>query len=196
MTVLRHGSRCWVSMICVMVALAPSMRSMGEEEPASRAEEIAAGERLVHNLDCNVCHSPKVLTPQGPRPDTARLLSGYRASEKLPPLPAGLIGPSGWGGVFNHDLTAWAGPWGVSFASNLTPDAETGIGAWSEGDFIVSLRTGTYVEGARPFLPPMPTYDQLTDEELRAIFAYLRSIPPVANAVPPPLPPQSERPGP
>jgi mono/diheme cytochrome c family protein len=145
---------------------------------------IAEGERLVHIMDCNVCHTPKKFTPKGPQPDISRLLSGHPADEKLPPIPEGVISVTGWGGLFNHNLTSWVGPWGISFGSNLTPDIESGIGGWTEDIFIESMRTGTYMEAARPFLPPMPTYDRLTDEELRAMFAYLRSIKPVGNEVP------------
>ena len=190
-----YGNRWPVIVICALTLLAVP-RSGSGAPGESPAEEIAAGERLVHNLDCNVCHTPKVFTPEGPRPDASRLLSGHVGGEKLPPLPDGLIGPAGWGGVFNNHLTAWAGPWGVSFGSNLTPDAETGIGRWSEEDFVESMRTGTYVGEVRPFLPPMPTYSRLTDEELHAIFVYLRSIPPIGNEVPEPLPPPEGAAGP
>jgi hypothetical protein len=86
-----------------------------ELNPAAREE----GERLVHNLDCNVCHTPKVMTPAGPQPDVSRRLSGHPAGEDLPPLPVEALGEDGWGGVFNLHLTAWAGTWGVSFGSNL-----------------------------------------------------------------------------
>jgi mono/diheme cytochrome c family protein len=161
---------------------------------AATAAQIAEGERLVHNMDCGVCHTPKVMTPEGPRPDVARLLSGHPAGERLPEAPEGLLGPTGWGGLFNAHLTAWVGPWGVSFASNLTPDRETGIGTWSVELFVESMRTGTHVGETRPFLPPMPTYDRLTDEELGTMFQYLRSIEAVENEVPAALPPASADP--
>lgn len=152
---------------------------------------IQKGERLVHVLDCNICHSPKVFTAAGPEPDPARLLSGHVSDEVLPALPAGGIGPTAWGGTFNNNMTAWAGPWGVSFASNLTPDEETGIGVWTEDLFMNAIRNGKHMGVGRPLLPPMPwpAYAKLTDDELRSIFAYLKSLPPVRNAVPNPLPP-------
>jgi mono/diheme cytochrome c family protein len=156
-----------------------------------KSEDVAEGERLVHNLDCDVCHTPKVMTPTGPQPDSSRRLSGHRAGETLPPIPEGIVGEDGWGGLFNPHLTAWVGPWGVSYGSNLTPDEATGIGAWSEDLFVESMRTGTDVGELRPFLPPMPTYGRLTDGELHAIFAYLRSIAPISNEVPRPMPPRS-----
>lgn len=145
---------------------------------------VAYGERLVHNMDCNVCHTPKVFTPEGPRLDSSRLLSGHPADEQVPSVPEGLIGPSGWGGLFNNSLTMWVGPWGISYGSNLTPDNKTGIGLWTEEIFFESMRNGKNVGRARPFLPPMPTYSRLTDEELHAIYAYLRSLKPIVNKVP------------
>ena len=184
--------KCLVAAL-VGAALLPAMAAaQSETAPAqSNSPDIDEGERLVHNLDCDVCHTPKAMTPAGPRPDASRRLSGHPAGEALPPLPEGVLGADGWGGLFNLHLTAWAGPWGVSFGSNLTPDEETGIGAWSEELFVESMRTGTHVGDLRPFLPPMPTYSRLTDGELHAIFTYLQSIEPISNEVPAPLPPRS-----
>ena len=88
--------------------------------------------------------------------------------------------------LFNEHLTAAVGPWGVSFSANLTPDEETGIGDWTEEEFIGAVRTGTHRGIGRPILPPMPWFNlaMATDEDLQAIFAYLQSIPAVANQVP------------
>lgn len=144
-------------------------------------------------LDCNVCHTPKVFTAEGPRPDPSRLLSGHPSDEKLAPVPGGLIGPKGWGGVFSNGMTAWSGPWGTTFGTNLTPDPETGIGDWTEDIFSDAMRSGAHVGGARPVLPPMPIYDRLTDGELHAIFTYLQSIKPVENRVPGILPPPERK---
>ena len=52
--------------------------------------------------------------------------------------------------------TAFAGPWGVSFTANLTPDKETGLGKWTEEMFIATMRTGRHQGKGRPMLPPMP----------------------------------------
>jgi hypothetical protein len=88
-------------------------------------------------------------------------------------------------------FTAWTGPWGVSFSANLTPDQNTGIGVWTEEMFIQTLREGKHMGNGRPLLPPMPwqPYGQKTDDDLKAIFAYLKSLPPMANRVPDPVPP-------
>jgi hypothetical protein len=94
--------------------------------------------------------------------------------------------------VVNLLLTEWSGPWGVSYTANLTPD-DTGIGSWSEEQFFKAIRHGKFkgLDGSRTLLPPMPweMYRHMTDGELSAIFAYLKSIKPVNNLVPPPLPP-------
>jgi hypothetical protein len=91
--------------------------------------------------------------------------------------------------------TAWAGPWGVSFTANLTQDPETGLGTWTEETFVQALKTGKHMGLGRPILPPMPwpMYGQLDEADLRAIFAYLKTVPPIKNRVPEPLSPPQAR---
>lgn len=153
--------------------------------------DVARGEYLVSFGGCHDCHSPKTMTPQGPVPDASRLLSGHRAAVKVPDVPAGVLGPQGWGALTNHELTAWAGPWGISYAANLTPD-KTGIGGWTADQFIQTMRTGKHLGVGRPILPPMPWQQigKLTDRDLRAMFAYLKSMKPIDNLVPAPTPPK------
>lgn len=154
-------------------------------------DPVARGQYLVTLGGCHDCHSPKVFGPAGPEPDTARLLSGHPAGEKVPAVPANVIGPTQWGALGNNHFTAWAGPWGVSFTANLTPDQATGLGSWTEGMFIKALRTGKHQGEGRPILPPMPwqMVGKMTDADLAAVFAYLRTLPPITNAVPEPIPP-------
>ena len=154
-------------------------------------EIVKRGEYLVNYGGCHDCHSPKIFTDKGPEPDLARALSGYPAGTKLPKFPRNVIGPDKWGAVTTNDLTAWFGPWGVSFARNLTPDQETGLGGWSEKQFIDTMRTGKHLGVGREILPPMPWFAlaALTDDDLKAIFAYLGTVPPIKNKVPDPLPP-------
>jgi hypothetical protein len=87
--------------------------------------------------------------------------------------------------------TAFSGPWGVSFAANLTPDQNTGLGIWTEEMFIKAVRTGRHMGVSREILPPMPWFNvgAMTDEDLKAVYAFLRSIRPIHNRVPDPLPP-------
>jgi mono/diheme cytochrome c family protein len=153
----------------------------------SEKELVARGKYLTTIAGCNDCHSPKVMTPQGPGPDTTRLLSGHPQNEKL----ATVINTQDWI-LFNNSLTAFVGPWGVSYAANLTPD-ETGIGNWKFEQFLTAIRKGKSkgLEGSRPLLPPMPwqMYRTMTDEDLKAVFTYLKSLPAVSNRVPDPIAP-------
>lgn len=151
---------------------------------------VARGEYLVNVAGCNDCHTPKIITATSMGLDTTRLLSGYPAGSPLPALPAGVPNPTGWAALSNADATAWAGPWGTSFAANLTPH-ETGTAAWTPELFIQTMRTGKHLGTGRGILPPMPwqDYGRMTDDDLRAVFAYLRSLKPVANSVPAPVPP-------
>jgi hypothetical protein len=89
------------------------------------------------------------------------------------------------------DFTAWSGPWGITYAINLTPDQNTGIGIWTDDMFVKALKTGRHMGAARPILPPMPwqAFRNLTEDDLRSIFAYPRTIPAVHNRVPEPVPP-------
>jgi hypothetical protein len=153
--------------------------------------QVERGKYLVMVGGCNDCHTPKVMTPAGPAFDTTRLLSGHPADAPLAEIPQGVLGPGKWMAVTNEHLTAWAGPWGVSFAYNLTPDRQTGIGDWPEEMFIKTLRTGKFMGSSRDILPPMPWQNigQMTDDDLRAIFAYLKSLPPVRNKIHDPIPP-------
>ena len=176
--------------------LVPDALFAAEQKAASgKKAMIERGLYLITLGGCNDCHSPKKMTPHGPAPDEALLLSGHPANEKLPEVPPNILGPDKWGAITNNNLTAWVGPWGISYASNLSPDPETGTGAWNEELFIRILRTGKFMGAGRDILPPMPWYDfaKLTEADLKAIFAYLKSLKPVKNQVPAPVlapPPQ------
>jgi hypothetical protein len=171
------------------------------EEPAKQDDVLSRGKYLADVLDCYTCHSPKMVDANGMpmiapggilMEDTTRHLSGH---------PAGMVYPTwspadaqrGAVALGNPFLTAWAGPWGVSFAANLTPDKATGLGEWTEEAFMQSIRTGKHQgqPNGREILPPMPwhAYRHLTDDDMKALWAYLRSIPAVANEVPTPVPP-------
>lgn len=180
-------------LLSLIFFLGTSVARQQKGSNANRAQ-IQRGEYLANVGGCNDCHSPKIFTPKGPEPDPARLLSGYPVNTKLPEIPRGLIGPDKWWGLFSNDLTAWVGAWGVSFSANLTPDAETGLGNWTEGMFIKAMRTGKHVGAGRDILPPMPWYEfaRLNDEDLKAIFAYLRTLKPIKNRVPDPIPPSGK----
>jgi mono/diheme cytochrome c family protein len=160
-------------------------------QTAPAQSPVERGKYLTTVGGCNDCHTPKKLGPAGPEADMSLELSGHPAAEKLAAVPNGIIAPDKYLTVVNNHLTAWVGPWGVSFAMNLTSDKETGIGSWTEKMFIDALRSGKHQGTGRPILPPMPWnwYRNMTDDDLKAVFAYLQSLPPVKNPVPEPLPP-------
>ena len=156
---------------------------------------IERGRYLVVLGGCNHCHSPKVFGPNGPMVDTTKILSGSPASNPVLTVGEGVLGPEKWGALTTNDLTTWAGPWGVSFSRNLTPDKETGIGSWTEAMFIKALRTGKDMGEGRPILPPMPWEDigKSTDSDLKAMFAYLKSLKPIHNPIHDPIPPTGNK---
>lgn len=151
---------------------------------------VKRGEYLVTGIGCADCHSPKRMGQRGPEEIPELKLSGYQQDMELPPIDGTAL-KQGWM-LINGDFTAAVGPWGVSFAANLTSD-ETGIGTWSYQQFETSMRKGKFkgLENARDLLPPMPwqNFAHLNDEDLKAIFAYLQSTAPVENVVPAPIPP-------
>lgn len=158
-------------------------------EVAAEASPEERGEYLVNTMGCHDCHTPKVIGPNGPMLDTTRLLSGHPASIPLPPADTAVL--KNWV-LFFPTLTAAVGPWGTSFSANITSDV-TGIGEWTEAQFFKALREGKHkgLDGGRPIMPPMPweAFRNVKDDDLKAIFAYLKSTKPVSNVVPAYIPP-------
>lgn len=169
-------------------AQAPAPKAKAEKANLN-LDKVARGKYLVSTSACMDCHTPWKMGPKGPEPDLSLTLSGHPEKMVMPPAPK-LQEP--WVLAAAGTNTAWSGPWGVSFTANLTPDPDTGIGLWTERDFIATIRTGRHMGRGREVLPPMPisVYQNFTDEDLGAIFAYLKSLPPIRNRVPEPLPPQ------
>ncbi len=151
----------------------------------TQEEKIERGKYLVSAGGCADCHSPKVMTEMGPVPDSTLMLSGYHEDPLEKDIDPNLILPGKWV-MTNNSSTMWAGPWGISFTANLTPDPETGLGNWTEEVFIKALRTGKHMGIGRPIMPPMPWQGigLLTDEDLGSIFAYLQTLKPIHNKVP------------
>jgi mono/diheme cytochrome c family protein len=160
------------------------------EKPAADRTRVERGEQLVQTMGCHDCHTPWRMGPRGPEPDMTRALTGHPEEVMMPPPPKLPEGPWVWVGSATN--TAFAGPWGVSFTANLTPDRETGLGDWTEEMFIATMRTRRHQGKGRPLLPPMPAQiiAALPDEEIKALFAYLQSLKPVRNRVPAPIDPE------
>ena len=172
-------------------AAVPAVVSATDAGSAAQAytPNVEHGAYMVRAMGCNDCHTPWKMGPKGPEPDMSRALTGHPENLKMPPAPQLPEGP--WVAVIGATQTAWSGPWGVSFTANLTPDKETGLGDWTEDMFIKTMRTGLHQGKGRPILPPMPwsMIGKLTDNDLKDVFAYLQSLPPVKNRVPAPVDP-------
>jgi hypothetical protein len=149
----------------------------------NKDDAVKRGRYLVTVVGCNDCHTPMKMTPNGPVPDMERFLSGH---------PEGSIDPSLAPGktdlfVAGPDLTAFRFPFGIVYTRNLTPD-KTGLGEWTEDQFVKTMRTGRHQGDGRALLLPMPWFNfgTMTDADLKAMFAFLKSIKPIANTVPDP----------
>lgn len=152
--------------------------------------KVERGAYMVTIGGCNDCHTPLKMGEKGPEPDMSRMLSGHPETLQLPNDPKV---EKGWDGMTAATTgTAFHGGWGTSFAMNLTPDSLTGIGTWTEEMFIKTIRSGKHWGAGRPIMPPMPwfNYAKFSDEDISAVYAYLRSIPPIVNHVQPYRPPQ------
>jgi hypothetical protein len=173
---------------------APAANTATPAPTAATAEsQIERGHKLIIGGGCHDCHTPKKMGPNGPEADMDRMLSGHPESEGVP-QPFKPIKGSPYVIHINGHLTAWSGDWGVSFAANLTPDMNTGLGIWTEDMFVAALKQGKHMGKSRPILPPMPWnwYGQLPEEDLKAMFAYLKSIKAIQNRVPVPLTPDGK----
>jgi mono/diheme cytochrome c family protein len=177
-----------INFIALMLVFGACINNTEDYQKHQKSELITEGKRLVTVFGCNDCHSPKKMTKSGPVPDESRLLSGHPMNPKNS-IVYPKLNSNEWI-LFNTSGTSAIGPWGTSFAANLTPD-ETGIGTWTLAQFTRAMREGKSkgLENGRPLLPPMPTigYKKLTDNELKAMFRYLKSILPIENIVPAPI---------
>jgi cytochrome c553 len=176
--------------VAVSVATSPETKAAAGS-PADRTPSVERGAYLVRAMGCNHCHTPYKLGPAGPEPDMSRALSGHPADFVMPAPPT-LDDKWSWAGAATN--TAFVGPWGVSFTANLTPDPETGLGRWTPEMFIATMRTGRHEGKGRPVLPPMPVENvaALSDSDIRDLFAYLQSLPPIRNRVPAPVDPPED----
>src|SRR5215468_6706522 len=148
----------------IALAIASCSKPATQETTTAAAPEdsVARGRYLVTICSCNDCHTPGALYGV---PDSSRRLSGSEVG--------------------------WGGPWGVSYARNLSPDSTTGIGTWTSEQIVNAIRTGQRPDGSHVLLPPMPWQDfsHLNDKDAYAIAAYLKTIPAVSHKVPDIVPP-------
>lgn len=178
----RYGS--WKALFIVALMAGGCSGGAPRQQPQTPSQSpVERGKYLVGIAACNDCHTPLMMGPNGPQPDMSRMLSGHPESLKMPPLPT-LPPPWGFAGALTN--SAYAGPWGVTYATNLTPDEVTGMGIWTEDMFVRAIKTGKHMGTSRAIQPPMPwpAYSQMTEEDVKAVYAYLRSIPAIKNQVP------------
>lgn len=189
-------------LVCYVLAALLLWVSCGENTPATTeklpatsannpaqdaAAKVKRGEYLATIMVCQDCHTPIKMTPEGPIRDPDRMFSGHPSDYVIASYDENILKDYV---LFSSIFTAAVGPWGVSYAANLTPH-ETGLGLWTEEQFFRAIREGKHkgMANGRSILPPMPWefFRHLTDEDLSALFAYLQSIKPVDNLVPPPV---------
>jgi hypothetical protein len=176
----------WIFGISVLSALILIMLSFNHAQ--SQGNLAQRGKYLVENVAaCGSCHTPRA----GAEPDMSMHLAGHPANAPYPKYTFPNMMQQGIFMITSTSLTAFSAPFGTVFAANLTPDKETGLGEWTEKMFIDAIRTGFHmgVAGNRKILPPMPTknYANMTDDDLKAIWAYLKTVKSVKNEVPPAL---------
>ena len=164
----------------------------GGVEAKGNAAQIARGKYLVDIMGCHDCHTPMKMGANGPEWDMTRALSGHPEELVMPPAPA--LPPGPWVASIGATFTAFASPAGTVFTRNLTPDKETGLGDWTVEEFIATMKTGRERGKGRPVLPPMPVQNlkALSDADIRALFAYLQSIPAIKNRTPQPIEPKDQ----
>jgi len=162
----------------------------GEVAADTMAGAVSAerGAYLVNTMGCHDCHTPFEMGPNGPEPNMTLALSGHPETVTMGPVPA-LDPASGWAWGGAGTNTAFFGPWGVSYSANITSDENTGLGIWTEDMFVTAIREGKHMGTSRPILPPMPwpVFRNLTDDDLKSVFAYLKTVPAIANHVPEPV---------
>ncbi len=172
---------------CMVVLIVGAVIALNINPVESQSDMVKRGKYLVDAVGaCGHCHTPRA----GAEYNMDMYLAGHPANAPYPRYNFSMMQQ----GIFiltSPQMSAFSGPFGTSFASNLTPDNETGLGEWTEKMFIDAMRTGHHQgnKSNRKILPPMAIkhYAQMNDEDLKAIWAYLRTVKPVKNEVSPPL---------
>jgi len=170
----------------IFVQTSCSTKPAEAEGTMTSAQMIERGRYMVNAGGCDDCHSPKIMTPQGPVVDSSKRLSGSPDGMQLAAIDPATVAPGKWY-MGSADLTSWVGPWGISYSANLTPDSMTGTGTWTEELFLKILHTGKFmgIDAGRPIMPPMPwqSIRNMSDQDLKCILAFLKSLKPIRNNV-------------
>lgn len=177
-----------ISFLLVFSIIAIGCNQRPAEEIAYSPERIEIGQAVVEGWNCSFCHSPQIKGPESKAiADPDRYMSGHPSDEKIPTIPDMVITSPEWMEFLdNLDSTVWATDNLIVFSANLTPDDETGIGTWTETEFVETIREGRHRGIERRIKYPMPWRElgELSDEELLSVYEYLMTLQPVNNKVP------------
>lgn len=178
----RNSATRLAAMALGIVVLGTAIVGFTPTEKAKPSKAVARGKYLVTVMGCGDCHSP--YNDKG-QPIKGREFSGHPAGAPLPTWDPSML-EKGNLATIAPTATAFAGPFGLSVAGNLTPDRETGIGKKTADELVKSWRSGKHWKENRMVLPPMPmhAYKHLTSEDIKAIFAYLMTLKPIKNNCP------------
>jgi hypothetical protein len=140
----------------------PAQRPPSDRKVPMTPERIARGKFLYQVLcDCGGCHSDRDFTRFGGPEVESGVGAGRVMSDFLSGLPGTVVVP------------------------NITPDRETGIGDWTDGEKIRAIREGVDKSGRALFpMMPYPGYRQMADEDVEALVAYLDTLQPVKRSLP------------
>ncbi len=170
--------------LLALVSLSQSYVVAQDKVPSEWEQKsyLERGNYLVNHLaECVGCHTP--LQPGSDTADRSLLLSG------VPEKFAGkTVGPP--------QIAGYPGANGARFyPKNLTPDDDTGLGKWSEADFVRAFKQGVRPDGSRyePSAMPWELFRNMREEDSRAIYRYLRTLKPIHNKVPANIPPETEK---
>lgn len=190
---MSNSHKKYLLFVPILVFIIFAYTNLSAQDQESAVDDIEKGKIITEIFGCVDCHSPKIKEGEFWVNDPDKLFSGHPQDNVLPNFPPDIIGPDKWRGLFTDGMTAWGGPWGISYSSNLTPDSKTGIGKLTEENFLSILNIGIHSNMNRKLMQPMPWKEisELEDEDLKAVYKYLRTVKPVKNKVPDSVPLQN-----
>lgn len=162
----------WISTFLTLGATAFIVFPLPSARGETEAKLIARGRYIATAIQGCGCHTRE-------KPGGSKDENWHYAGAPNPAPPAGPPANAGW----------TSPRWKKIYASNITPDRETGIGKWTEADFIRAMKTGITPDG-RVLDAQMPwdAFQKITDRDLKSLWAYLRTIKPIKNTPPKKIP--------
>jgi mono/diheme cytochrome c family protein len=141
--------------------IGPKKRALTDRKFEATPERLKRGEYLVeHVAGCTVCHTPEAPGPNGPE-----ILPAKKGSGQIFPVAPGFPG--------------------TLVAPNITPDAETGVGNFTDDQLARAIREGISHDGQTLFpMMPYAHYRRMSDEDLASVIVYIRAVPPIRNVLP------------